>query len=883
MDQQAQAFYEFLGFQLDVEERVLTRNGKLISLTPKAFDVLLFLVQNRGRILEKNELMKALWPESFVEEGNLSHNIFVLRKILGDDQNGKCFIQTIPRRGYKFVAAVRQSDNRELHNETGDKDGVTLSADYWRGRTPFRSLQAFEPEDAWLFFGRGSDTDELLLRLRRAPVLVIVGSSGSGKSSLVQAGLIPAVRQGRFQAEGTSSECWRIAMFRPSVSPFDNLAEVLPDALAPQLTLKEQAEFTEDLRSKLPLGGNSLRNAIDELARAAVPEEHSRVLFVVDQFEEIFTLSPDNQTRKCYIDALLAASSPDNVLPVHLILVLRSDFYANCLEYPMLGSCLETNLYNVQRMTTGHLRETIEKRLALASAQAEPGLVDSMLDDVGTEPGNLALLEHALGQLWEKRGGFGSTLTNAAYSGIGRLRGALRAHADNVYREITDEAQKRLVQKIFMELVQLGEGAPDTRRRVQKGALLSLAAPEQVEQLLVRLTSARLISVSGEGRKAFVEISHETLIREWATLNEWILENREEIQLGRKLVQAAQEWEELNQDSEALLQGARLSRAEEWLVRHEDAPAHVREYLLAGTAARSESVRRGRLSQAREHAERTALDARLGWIFGAVAFIAVIIMDALWVAYHPEWAAGRHLRDQVLTSFKREPWEVVLWLAAIPLQVAAYWVVIRRRFYRTWKALTWYLVFEIAESVVLKPLFLLSHRSPAYFFGYYVFGIAETIFRCLLVLEILIKVLNPFEALSGRRIAWFCFWAVQGISVVIAFSANQPAGNTWYSWISIVGTTILMANGGLLAIMLFQARELGIPWKSPVVEIALGLILYSAVETVNRLLFYGYGNRALNPAASVAYLIMLMGWIWTMLYRDPYLTAPLSFAKKRPG
>src|SRR6478752_5785941 len=110
MDQQTQPFYEFLGFQLDVGQRVLIRDGNLIALTPKAFDVLLFLIQNRGRVLEKDELMRAIWPESFVEEGNLSQNIFVLRKILDDHQNGDSVIQTIPRRGYKFVASVKQLD-----------------------------------------------------------------------------------------------------------------------------------------------------------------------------------------------------------------------------------------------------------------------------------------------------------------------------------------------------------------------------------------------------------------------------------------------------------------------------------------------------------------------------------------------------------------------------------------------------------------------------------------------------------------------------------------------------------------------------------------------------------------------------------------------------
>src|ERR1051326_935531 len=211
MNQQMQHFYEFSGFLLDVKERILTRNAEPVALTPKAFDVLLFLIQNQGKVLEKNDLMKALWPESFVEEGNLSHHIFVLRKALGDDQNGNTLIQTIPRRGYKFVAPVTQIDISDSPNGIKEENGnlqESLPASYWNKHSPFRSLQVFEPKDSWLFFGRDSDTAELLARLSRFPVLVVIGNSGSGKSSLVRAGLIPALQEGRFRSEGQSLDSW---------------------------------------------------------------------------------------------------------------------------------------------------------------------------------------------------------------------------------------------------------------------------------------------------------------------------------------------------------------------------------------------------------------------------------------------------------------------------------------------------------------------------------------------------------------------------------------------------------------------------------------------------------------------------------------------------
>src|SRR5258708_38885677 len=144
--------------------------------------------------------------------------------------------------------------------------------------------------------------------------------------------------------------------------------------------------------------------------------ESTDALLVEAQFEEIFLVPSTRQTRDRYIDALLAASRLDRAVPVHIVLALRAYFYGHCLEHAELSRCLGNNLFNVPRMTQEQLRETIEKRLVLASAHAEPGLTDSLLEDVGDEPGNLALLEHALGQLWEKCKGARCTLTNSAYS-----------------------------------------------------------------------------------------------------------------------------------------------------------------------------------------------------------------------------------------------------------------------------------------------------------------------------------------------------------------------------------------------------------------------------------------------------------------------------------
>jgi DNA-binding winged helix-turn-helix (wHTH) protein len=542
-----QVVYEFGEFQLDLTRQLLWHQGEEVVLAPKVFETLLVLVRNSGRTLGKEELIQALWPETFVEEGNLSQNIFLLRKALGEDRNGHSYIHTVPRKGYRFVAPVT-----EMEAATGAAD--PHMANFWRQHSPFRSLQVFEPQDAWLFFGRDAETQELMCRLRRAPVLVMIGNSGSGKSSLLRAGLIPALRGGRFQSEREASGSSRIALFRPSAAPFDYLAELLPSQLAPELSATEQAEFIADCRSKLRSGDDdALRNAVSALVFAASSAKDralaTRVLLVVDQFEEIFTLTASPQVRNRYIDALLSVARQNGgAVDVHLVLALRADFYAHCLDHAKLSRCLETNLYNLPRMAPAQMRQTIENRLRLVEGRAEPGLIDSLLEDLGTEPGNLALLEHALGQLWDRCGGPGCTFTNHAYAEIGRLRGALGRHADAVYQGLAGDEEKLLAQKIFLELVHLGEGAQDTRRRVAKAKLLRLGDPEQIERLLAKLASSRLIATGREGDQTFVEVSHEALIREWPALHEWLSQNREGLALERRLLQAAEEWRGLRQD-----------------------------------------------------------------------------------------------------------------------------------------------------------------------------------------------------------------------------------------------------------------------------------------------------------------------------------------------
>jgi len=499
-----------------------------------------------------------------------------------------------------------------------------IAPEYWITHSPFRSLQVFTPEDAWLFFGRDSETNELLKRLNRRPVLVVLGNSGSGKSSLIGAGLIPALQRGRFHGRHGPVESWKVCVFRPASTPFDELAKSLLRDLASELNIIQRGDFIEYCREKLPLGGNALRNAID----ITLPRKNSHILLVADQFEEIFTLTSDADVQERYIHALLVAAELETDTPVHLVLVLRADFYPQCLDHPGLSQCLEDNPYNVPRIVPEQLREIIEKRLALAGARSETGLVDSLLSDVGNEPGDLALLEHALDQLWKKRSR-DNTLSNGAYTDIGRLRGALGRHADQVYHEIGGQTEQAIVQRIFLDLVQLGEGAQDTRRRVTKEALHRLGPPAQVEQLLSRLASSRLIQTGGEAGGSFAEVAHEALIREWPALRHWLAENREDLRWQRRLSEDAAEWQKLNRDPGALLQGLRLAQAEEWLQKQTAAPEGLLSgFLAASRAAQAEVARKEK--EAQEQTRRAATRFRL--LSYVLVLFLLVALGATWFA-----------------------------------------------------------------------------------------------------------------------------------------------------------------------------------------------------------------------------------------------------------
>jgi WD40 repeat protein/class 3 adenylate cyclase/energy-coupling factor transporter ATP-binding protein EcfA2 len=371
---------------------------------------------------------------------------------------------------------------------------------------PYKGLLPFEPEDSELFFGRERLAQNLAARLRESSFLAVVGPSGSGKSSLVRAGIVPAIRP----ASGDEA---RIALFSPGSHPAAQLAEA--------------GEAT---------------------------------LIVVDQFEEAFTLCRDLDERNEFIDGLLDAAGRG--IPV--VVALRADFYGHCAAYPRLASALEEHQALVGPMSEEELRRAIERPAEHAGLLLEPGVVEGILRDVVGQPGALPLLSHSLLETWKRRSG--RMLTLIGYLQAGGVHGAIAQTAEAVYRDALSPEQQALARNVFLRLTELGEGTEDTRRRVSIAELVP--RPEQeaaVRELLRTLADARLVTVG----ERTVEVAHEALIRHWPTLRDWLDEDREGRLLHRRLTEAALEWEALGRDAGALFRGTRLATTGDWATAHD--------------------------------------------------------------------------------------------------------------------------------------------------------------------------------------------------------------------------------------------------------------------------------------------------------------------------
>jgi len=461
---------------------------------------------------------------------------------------------------------------------------------------PYRGLQSFDVGDSAFFHGREAQIGWLLAKLQPMRpdqrFLVITGSSGSGKSSLARAGLLAALTNG----ELPGSKDWPLAICKPGPQPLESLAIALVDALPLTASPSSTLGLMRDLA-----GDHRMLHLTSRFALRGAPADR-RLVVLVDQFEEVFTLCTDEAQRQALISNLLyAAKEPDGQTAV--VLTLRSDFYGRCAADAELASTVSDRGELVGPMADDELRSAIEKPARTAGLELEGGLTDLLAGEVAGQTGGLPLLEHALLQLWQRREGL--QLTVGAYREIGGVGGALQRHAEEVFQSFTP-LEKEACRRILLRLVQVDEQGRATKRRLNRDELISAADSqadrEAAETVISKLTGERLLTVETASTKErpTVELAHEALLRAWKELSEWIEADREALRIRRRLDEAAGEWIASGRDPSFLYVGARLVQGEEWAAsRPGDLSGTVREFLAASAAQRDQELEKRRRQRRR--------------------------------------------------------------------------------------------------------------------------------------------------------------------------------------------------------------------------------------------------------------------------------------------
>jgi len=523
-------------------------------------------------------------PESrYQSAGNLAAAI---RQVLG---------KSTPVSGEEstFAPIATLADNQEMLSISTQIGGPITSLG--NEISPYRGLFAFREEDAPYFFGRELFAEQLRQRLRDHSLVALIGPSGSGKSSVVFAGLLPGLRE---------ESNWTSLLTRPGSRPFNALADAVITALKPEINEAEHLAETNSLTKALVTGEISLVDVLLRIVRKNEP--NGRVLIVVDQFEELYTLCKDEEIKQRYSAELIDAALKSQDIPevqLNIILTLRADFMGQALADRPLSDALQNADVKLGPMNRAELGRAVESPAGKLGLVYEAGLVERILDDVGDEPGNLPLLEFALTLLWEQR--LGRRLTHAAYETIGRVEGSLARYADQIYENLSLPNQDR-AKRVFTQLVRPGEGTEDTRRVASRDDL-----SDEHWELVRKLADARLIVTarSHDGQET-AEIVHEALIHGWGRLREWMKADRSFRVWQERMRVALHQWEDSQRDEGILLRGVLLAEAKEWLAdKRRDLSSNEVKFIETSIdlekrkAADQELQRQRELEQARELAD----------------------------------------------------------------------------------------------------------------------------------------------------------------------------------------------------------------------------------------------------------------------------------------
>ncbi|MBW4617266.1 MAG: SUMF1/EgtB/PvdO family nonheme iron enzyme [Desmonostoc vinosum HA7617-LM4] len=499
---------------------------------------------------------------------------------------------------------------------------------------PYKGLRFFDVADAGYFYGREALTQKLIqsLQVGKGNFLAVLGVSGSGKSSLLRAGLMYQLQQQR-RLPGT--EQWKIRIFTPSEQPLVSLATVFLDEDATDIQRAEQLKIAQE----------AIASGATGLARLIKASRSPRALLIIDQFEEIFTICQSQIDRQQFIAILLGALKQAQE-QLCIIFAMRDDFLGKCAAYHELTELIQANLVMVTPMSLEELQQAIREPAIKLGRKVEENLINTILQDLGVaveqptqepEPGMLPLLSYTLEQLWQRQ--TLNWLKLDSYQQLGGVRKTLENLAQQTYKQLSAEEQQ-IADLIFINLTQLGEGTPDTRKQVPQRDLVALGKSALVEQVIQKLAQSKLIVTSeqrrGEQKVAVVDVAHEALIRHWSRLRELLDNNREAIRTERRIQAVAEEWEDKSKSVDYLLTGLRLAEAEKFLQEQfATLPLSSLSYELIQAsqkerdciAAELEQLEKQALEQERQAQKRELQrekQARRGWqwlafVLGAIA------------------------------------------------------------------------------------------------------------------------------------------------------------------------------------------------------------------------------------------------------------------------
>ena len=464
---------------------------------------------------------------------------------------------------------------------------------------PFPGLRPFEPHESSLFFGRDDQCDDLLTRLGRRRLVAVVGMSGSGKSSLVRAGLLPALDRGYLPSAGSS---WHVAIFRPGSDPVANLTRGLATRRLPgSETAEENPDEIRDLLDTSSLG-------MATAARRLLTDADDSLLIVADQFEELFRFGRITNSDEAIgratacVDLLLNASQQEEI-PIYVVLTMRSDYLGDCAHFTGLPEALNDSQFLVPRMTRAQLREAIECPVAVGGAQITPRLVQRLLHEVDEIPSRadesravrqdqdqLPVLQHALMRMWEvsaaaRKRGEPIDLPHYEQPPVETLRHALDRHAEEVYRELPTDVHREVARLVFQQLTDRDAENREVRRPTPLSELTAVAIEATAQTTTPanqRVVDDVIAAYSAPGR-AFVvvnaqhdvDISHESFIRRWARLREWLERENRSRRVYAKLADVAASWE---RGEASLYRGPELTEARGWWDKETPTPSWANRY-----------------------------------------------------------------------------------------------------------------------------------------------------------------------------------------------------------------------------------------------------------------------------------------------------------------